>query len=252
MIRCGPNRATSRSASREPIKPPIQGAPNASVYCHGANLSGPEHQHGELRLGPEDQAADQEPVEEHRAQRRAAEDVTPSVEQLASREPRGRRPRRARLVLADRGDSRRRQQVADRVGDHGRHRTEDPDGGTAERRADYQGGPGRRFEPAVGDEQVLRLHQGLEVRTARRVERDLGRGHHDRDDKELGEAEPAERVRRRDRHQRGKPGEIHRHHHRPLAPELHPRAERHRDHGTDREPRRREGGHLERPRRAAL
>jgi len=37
MTLCCPNRAASRRASREPIRPPTQGAPNARPYCHGAN-----------------------------------------------------------------------------------------------------------------------------------------------------------------------------------------------------------------------
>jgi len=122
-----------------------------------------------------------------------------------------------------------------------------PDGGTAERRPDHHGGPVGRLEAAVGDQQVLRLNQRLEVRAARRVERDLGRGHHDRDNQELCEGQPAKRVRGGDRHQRREPGEVHRHHDRPLAPKLYPRAERHGDHGTDRERRRGQRGHFGRP-----
>jgi hypothetical protein len=41
MTLCGPNRATRRRASREPIRPPTQGAPKASPYCHGLNPRGP-------------------------------------------------------------------------------------------------------------------------------------------------------------------------------------------------------------------
>ena len=44
--------------------------------------------------------------------------------------------------------------------------------------------------------------------------------------------------------QRREPGQVHRDHHRPLAAELHPRAERHRDHRAHRRPRRGQRRHL--------
>ena len=37
MTRCCPNRATIRRASRDPMRPPAQGAANARPYCQGAN-----------------------------------------------------------------------------------------------------------------------------------------------------------------------------------------------------------------------
>ena len=154
------------------------------------------------------------------------------------RQPSSRSPARSRGLAGAPGAARAppiarmpsgREQVADRVGHHGRHRAEQPDRGAAQRRPERGGGPGRGLEPGVGDEQVLRPAQRLEVGAAGRVEGDVGRGDDDRDDQELGEAEPAERERGRDRQQRREPGQVHRDHHRPLAAELHPRAERHRD-----------------------
>ena len=38
---CCPNRATSRRASREPMRPPTQGTANARPYCQGANPRSP-------------------------------------------------------------------------------------------------------------------------------------------------------------------------------------------------------------------
>ncbi len=153
----------------------------------------------------------------------------------------------ARLTTADRADARRREQVADRVGRHGRHRSEHPDGEPAERRADHDRGPVRRLEPPVGDEQVLRRHERLQERAAGRVEGDLGPGDDHRNDEELGEAQPAERERDRDGQDRREPGQVHRDHHRPLAAELHPRAERDRHDRARRQPGRGQRRHLSRP-----
>jgi hypothetical protein len=74
---CWPNRATIRRASREPIRPPTQGAANARPYCQG------EHEDGEQRLGRHDQTVDQDGVDEQRAQRGVRQDVAPSVEHVA-------------------------------------------------------------------------------------------------------------------------------------------------------------------------
>ena len=124
------------------------------------------------------------------------EDVPPAVEQVAGPQPRRAGPRagaaRVPPIARMPGGG---EQVAGRVGDDGRHRAEQPDRGAAERRSERGGGPGRGLEPRVRDEQVLRRHERFEVRAAGRLEGDVGRGDDDRDDQQLGEAEPAERVR---------------------------------------------------------
>ena len=147
-------------------------------------------------------------------------------------------PRRARFPPADRVNPRRREQEADRIGDHGRDRAEEPDRDPAQWRPDHGGCPGRGLQAPVRDEQVLRPHQRLDGGAAGRLEGDIGGPGDDRHDQELDEAEPAERERGGDAHHRGAPGQVHRHHHRPLAAELHPRAQRHRRHRPHRHPRR--------------
>lgn len=191
-----PNRAASRCATREPTRPPTQGAANTRPYCHGVN---PSHQqeYGEQRLGRHDQAVDQDRVEEQRAQHAVGEDVAPPVEQIAGPQP-GRRtfPYGGRFAAADGADAERREQIADGVGQHRRHRPEQPDGSAAERRSDHRRRPCGRLEAAVGDEQVFRRHKRLQIRAACRLEGDVGSRDEDGDDEELAEAE-AGRARRR-------------------------------------------------------
>ena len=140
-----------------------------------------------------------------------------------------------------------REQEADRVGQHGGHRAEQPERGPAERRSERGRGPGGGLEPPVGQEQVLARHERLQVGPAGRLERDVGGAGNDRHHQELGQAEPAERERGGNGHQRGEPDQVHGHHHRPLAAELDPRAERHRDHRPHGQPRRGQHRHLAGP-----
>ena len=151
---------------------------------------------------------------------------------------------RAFLPAANRGDAQRGEQVAERVGHHGDDRPEQADRRPAQRRPDRDGAPVRRLEPRVRHEQVIRPDEGLEVGAAGRVEGDLGRGDHGRDDQQLDETEPAEGVGDRDRHHDREPGQVHRDHHRPLAAKLHPRRERHRDQRAHGRPDRGQRGHL--------
>ena len=175
------------------------------------------------------------------------QDVPPPVGQVADSKARCNGSRGKWLRSADRADPGGREQVADRIGQHRGHRAEQPDRGPAERRSDHRGGPGRGLKSPVRDEQVLRPHERLQVRAARRVEGDLSCRDDDRDDQELSEGEPAECERGWDGQHGREPGQVHRHHHRPLAVELHPRPERHRDHRPHRQPRRGQHRHLGRP-----
>ena len=170
-----------------------------------------EHQDREQRRGGHDQPVDQYVLKKSGAQRRVGEDVAPAVEQVARPQP------RRRCVPARGSDPpiarmpERRQQVADGVGRHGRDRAETADRDAAERRAERGGGPGRGLEAAVGDEQVRGRARGLQVGAARRVERDVGRGHDDRRRPAVGRSvRRAEREGRGDAHQRGEADQIHR------------------------------------------
>ncbi len=202
-----------------------------------------QHEHGEQRSGRHDQPVDQDGVEEQRAQHRRVEHVPPAVQQVTGPQPVRPRAPRARFPAADRTDAQRRQEVAHGVDRDRHHRAEQPDRGPAHRRPEHGRGPGRRLEPAVRGEQAGRGHQRLETGTGGGPERDVGRGDHDRHDQQLGEAEPPEGVRERHAQQHRAPEKVRRDHHRPLAPELHPRPQRHRHHRAHRQTRRRERRH---------
>jgi hypothetical protein len=62
-------------------------------------------------------------------------------------------------MISPRADPCCREQVADRIGHHGRHWTEQADRGPTERRSERGGGPGCGLEPPVGDDQVIRPHE---------------------------------------------------------------------------------------------
>ena len=198
MTWCGPNRATSPAGEPCAEQAADAGRGEREAVLPRCEPETAEHEDSEQRLGRHDQAVDGEGVEEQRAQPGVGQDVAPAVEQVAGAQPRRVGPLRQRLVPADGQDPDGRQQVAERIADHGRHRAEQPDRGPAERRAERGRAPGRGLEPRVRHEQVLGPDQRLQVGAAGRAEGDLGRGHDDRDDEELGEAEPAERERDRD------------------------------------------------------
>jgi DNA-binding transcriptional LysR family regulator len=124
------------------------------------------------------------------------QDVAPPVEQVAGPQWRRAGSPGLRLRAADRADPGRREQVAGRIGHHGRHRAEQPDRGPAERRSERGGSPGGGLQPPVRGQQVGRPQERLQASAAGRPEGDVGRGDDDRHHQELGEAEPAERERR--------------------------------------------------------
>lgn len=203
-----------------------------------------QQQHRQQRLRRHDQAADEHVVEPQRAQDGIGQDVPPAVNEVTGPDPALPGSSRHVVVAADRGDAQRREQVADGVGRDRRDRPEQADGRPAQRRADRERTPVRGLEPRVRDQQIVRSHEGLEVRPAGRVERDLGRGDHRRDDEQLDEAQQAVGVGDRDRRENPEAGQVHRDHHRPLTTEFHPWPERNRDQHPHRRPDRGQHRHL--------
>src|SRR5579859_1453329 len=160
MTWCRPNRATRRRASREPIRPPTHGPAKARPYCQGAKCRWPSMS-----------TASSGAVAMIRA-------LTP-IELKNSGRSAGwarmyRHPGRARLAPADGPDPGRRQQEADRVGQHGSHRAEQPEGSPAERWSERGRGPGGGLEPPVGHEQVLARHERLQVGAAASTDTSAG------------------------------------------------------------------------------
>ena len=161
-----------------------------------------------------------------------------------ARQPGRARAHRAGLVPAGRADPRRREQVADRVGQHGRHRAEHPDRRAAERRADHGGGPGGGLEPAVRDEQILGPHEVFRYAPLAALKAILAAATiTDTTSSWAKLSRPSANAMGTLNSAANRVRSI-ADHHRPLAAELHPGAERHRDRRPGGQPGRGQRRHL--------